>query len=430
MPRGAGLAVGVLLALGAGGAAGYLIADSQEEDPATAPAPEIVIQDSAPGSGEPTETAAEIGFPAFATRNTTRVAGADPVADAAGIALASYPSLAEVPAPDAAILAPAEDWQSAIAASSLAAEPIAAPILLGGPDEIPTLTASALSSLVLEGIDRADGAQLITVGDVATPEGIDAVEISGEDPAEIAKAIDRQRARLSGEQDPDHIIVVSSEEPALAMPAAAWAARSGDPILFSERDSVPDPTLEVLERHPKADVYVLAPPSVISSKVIEKLDKAGGSVERISEATDPVDSAIDFAAYVDDDFGWNIFDPGHGFALANLSRPADAAAAAPLAAGGKPGPLLLTDSATEIPSALRGFILDVKPGFDTAPERAVYNHIWIIGDASAISVGFQAQIDELAKLVPVTAGTAGPEFELEEPESTPDTPASPDSRND
>jgi hypothetical protein len=34
----------------------------------------------------------KLGFPAVATKNTTRVAGGDPVADAAGVALAVYPS--------------------------------------------------------------------------------------------------------------------------------------------------------------------------------------------------------------------------------------------------------------------------------------------------------------------------------------------------
>ena len=403
----AAIATTVVAAVAAAGTGGYLIGDGAEQEPvAGGPAPEIVIQDSAPGDEGPAAADA-IGFPAFATRNTTRVAGADPVAVAAGIALASYPSVGDVPAAGAAVLAPADDWRAALAASVLAAEPIAAPILLAGADELPPLTASALSALALEGLDRADGAPLITIGTVAAPDGIDALGVEGADYTELARAIDRTRALLSGQQDPEHILVVPSREPAMAMPAAAWAARSGDPIVFSSRDSVPAATLDVLERHPKAAVYVLGPSSAISSKAVDELEKAADRVERISEATDPVELAVDFATYSDGAFGWNIFDPGHGFALASVSRPADAAAAAPLAAGGKPGPLLLTDNASEVPEALEGFLLDVKPGFETAPERAVYNHIWVLGDSAAISVGLQAQIDELAKLVPVPGAAAG-----------------------
>ena len=59
------------------------------------------------------EEAEELGFPAFATKNTTRVAGADPVANAAGVALAVYPSTGDAPGPDAVTLVDAGDWQAA-----------------------------------------------------------------------------------------------------------------------------------------------------------------------------------------------------------------------------------------------------------------------------------------------------------------------------
>src|SRR5947209_8055645 len=41
-----------------------------------------------------------LGFPGFATKNTTRVAGADPVADAAAVARAVFPSLSPSTRPD------------------------------------------------------------------------------------------------------------------------------------------------------------------------------------------------------------------------------------------------------------------------------------------------------------------------------------------
>ena len=44
------------------------------------------------------QTPDELGYPAFATANTTRVGGADPASNAAGVALATYPSTDAVPA--------------------------------------------------------------------------------------------------------------------------------------------------------------------------------------------------------------------------------------------------------------------------------------------------------------------------------------------
>jgi hypothetical protein len=83
----------------------------------------------------------------------------------------------------------------------------------------------------------------------------------------------------------------------------------------------------------------------------------------------------------------------------------DAAAAAPLSASGTWGPLLITDDAAQVPESLRGFLLDIKPGYVNDPTRAVYNHVWIIGDQTTISVAFQAQVDDLAEVAPVRSGT-------------------------
>ena len=37
-------------------------------------------------------------------------------------------------------------------------------------------------------------------------------------------------------------MIAPSDEPGFAMPAAAWAARSGDPVLFSDADKLPQAT--------------------------------------------------------------------------------------------------------------------------------------------------------------------------------------------
>jgi hypothetical protein len=148
-------------------------------------------------------------------------------------------------------------------------------------------------------------------------------------------------------------------------------------------------------------------------------------VKRIG-ADDPVQNAIDFARYVDGTIGWNVSDPGHGFVIANGSRPLDAAAAAALSASGDWGPLLLTDDPTHVPDALRSYLLDVKPGYVSDPTRAVYNHVWLIGDQDAISVGVQAQIDDLAEVAQVRSGPGpSPSGRTGPPEREPSRPAKP-----
>jgi hypothetical protein len=189
------------------------------------------------------------------------------------------------------------------------------------------------------------------------------------------------------------------------MPAAAWAARSGDPVLFTGRNQLPAATLDALRRHVSSTVYVLGPESVISRSVLQQVGHISGQVRRVG-ATGPVQNSILFARYGDGSFGWNI-DPGHGMELANADRPLDAAAAASLASSGKWGPLLITDTADALPPELRSFFLDIKPGYETDPTRAVYNHVWLMGDATAIGGQMQAEIDELIELTPVGAASTG-----------------------
>src|ERR671929_545017 len=66
------------------------------------------------------EAATGLGFPAFATKNTTRVGGADPVADAAGVARAVFPGSSRSPRPGAVVLADGRDWRIGVAAAVLA----------------------------------------------------------------------------------------------------------------------------------------------------------------------------------------------------------------------------------------------------------------------------------------------------------------------
>jgi hypothetical protein len=350
------------------------------------------------------QSTAELGYPAFATKNTSRVGGATPAANAAGVALAVFPSTDPAQRPAAVTLVGESDWAGAIAASVLMSAPVRAPILFAGAEGLPEVSEEALGALDPQGTRATGGAALFAIGDVAAPGGLEATHVKASSPAATAAAIAALRDRLFG-SPPDHVVIASEGEAAFAMPAAAWAARSGDPVLFAARDALPKATAAALRRHPKTPVYVLGPSSAISSAVVRKIAAIDRRVRRVS-GEDPVENAIALARYHDGGFGWDVNDPGHGFVIASSGSPLDAAAAAPLSAAGTWGPLLLTDDADTLPRALRGYLLDVKPGYTTDPTRAFYNHVWVIGDQEAISVEQQAEIDSLAELAKI--GGKGP----------------------
>jgi hypothetical protein len=142
-----------------------------------------------------------------------------------------------------------------------------------------------------------------------------------------------------------------------------------------------------------------------------------GTVKRVS-GPDPAANSVAFATYRDPacvygqpcvhvpgSFGWAMRSPGHGYVLLNASRPLDAAAAAALSGSGGYGPQLLIDQPSSLPHTVLNFFLNyATPGYtQEGPTAAVYNHGWMIGDQSAVSVAVQAEVDNLLEAVPQSA---------------------------
>lgn len=354
--------------------------------------------------GRDAGAARDLGFPAFATKNTTRVGGGDPTADAAGAAQAVYSGRSSTTRPPAVVISEAGAWQAGVAAAVLMSPPIRAPLLLSSGTSLPSASADALKTLSPTGAKSVNkGAQLIRIGAAAKPSGYKTEDVKGSNPYALAAGIDRLQIAAAG-RSADRVVVTSGEKAEYAMPAAAWAAKAGDPVLFVKRDSVPPETRKALTGHQQPKIYVLGPTSVISDKVLKDLRKLG-TVTRIS-GRDAQANAIAFARFTDGKFGWGVVDPGHGLVFANPSRPLDAAAAAPLSATGTFGPLLLVGKDGTLPSAVVQYLLDIEPGYDRDPVRGVYNHGWLIGDQQAISLDDQSRIDSLLEIVPVRAQPA------------------------
>src|SRR3954471_11390330 len=131
-------ALAVLAVAGGGGGKG---------GSATPQAPNPGTDDRRPAQADEQQAAASLGFPGFATKNTTRVGGADPVTDAAGVALAVYPSASADSRPPAVALADSDDWRAAISAAQLMSRPLGAPVLLSEGGKLPQAMADALAQL-------------------------------------------------------------------------------------------------------------------------------------------------------------------------------------------------------------------------------------------------------------------------------------------
>ncbi len=344
------------------------------------------VEVSAAGAGGGPQVA---GLPLLATKNTTRVAGADPLAESAAAAVAVYPG-GEQRARTVAV-AEAGDWHAALVASVLMSPPLRAPLILTDGHSM-----SAAGSAAFE---RLQPVQVIRVGDTASPSASKTAHLTGANPAALAASVAAYETSVRGTAD-NRVMVVSSDAPAYAMAAAAWAAKSGDPILFVTRDAVPPETRDAIGRLQQPRIYVIGPGPIVGLPAIKALRKLG-RVKRVA-GPDPVATALAFARYRDGDFGWGPIQAGRGLVLANEQQPLAGPAAAALSGSGTYGALLLLDSsAGPLPPAVRQYLLDTQPGYASDPAHGVYNHAWLVGDGRQISLALQTSIDKLLEIAPV-----------------------------
>jgi putative cell wall-binding protein len=355
---------------------------------------------SSSSSSEERDAGEGTAFPAAATKNTTRVPGADHVATAANVALAVYPSTTAQTRPGAVVLVERSDWRAAISAAQLAADPISAPLLFADGSELPETSAAALERLAPTGAKAADNVQLIRVATPARPADLRDTNLEGATAPAVAKAIDAFAAAAAGRFS-DDVIVAGADAPEHAMPAAAWAAKSGDPVLWTGRDVLPPETREAIAAHGRPRIFVMGPESAVSDRVLDRLERLGSEVRRIGAVADVAAASVAFARFSVGTFGWNVVDPGHGLVIAAAERPADAGASASLSTSGTYGPLLVLPDAGTLAPAIREYLLDIQPGYDEDPVRGVYNHAWLVGDEAAVSVDVQSSIDALLEIAPV-----------------------------
>jgi hypothetical protein len=351
------------------------------------------------------------GAAADATRNTTRLGGADSVTDAAAVARAAYPGLTTDTRPQVIVFADLHDWPAALAASALASAPLGAPLLYTEGAHLPSASELALHALRPTGSSALGGVQLLLLGSsIEAPAGYRAREAGAANPYSLAASVAQLIGIARGSTPRQAIVVAADGPPALAMPAAGLAAESGAPILFVSAHGVPTATAAALRSLNRPAIYTVGS-TAISAQALSELARYGPvkrAEVRAGEDATVTGNAIAVARFADGTFGWNIHEPGHGLVFANASRPLDAPAAAILSATGDYGPLLLLESAGTVPSALAAYLSDIQPAAPAGsdPVRGVYNHGWLIGDESAISSVTQAELDGMLEIAPGSSSTS------------------------
>lgn len=337
------------------------------------------------------------------TKNTTRLLSENSSQASILASQTIWPATHAENQPGAVILAPADNWQIALAAADLIHNPTDGPILLTEKNEISAEVMNEINRLNPKG--TSDGTQVMIMGDFSKAAEqqlaeYKTVKIEGNDPAAFAAAVDQKYADISGGEFPDGVIIASAEEKAklYSLPAANWIAHMPEPILFVTKDGIPESTKQALQKRKNANVYILGPESIVSKKIEKELGDYG-NVTRIA-GEDPVSNSVEFAKFKDEEtaFGWGIKDSGHGVSFISTKTPELAVAAAPFSHRGKHAPLIWLENG-QMSGPVYEFLASIKPVFSEDPTTGPYNHGFIIGGMETISFESQGIIDDKLEIV-------------------------------
>ena len=329
-------------------------------------------------------------------RNTVRVGGISGADVAAGAAMAAYPPK-QANRPTSWFLVREDRWTDALLAAQFATDPIDAGLLVTNKEYLPTATVDVLNRVRAEGFPKGKGLKAIVMSKAGTDvllglkeRRLKATVMQEKTPFALARKLVPFHGGGAGRFSPT-IVVASAEERDYALPAAAWAAYSGDALALVERDQVPAATREIVAQREKLTlepphIYVIGPESVISDSVVRDLS-AYGPVKRIAGES-AVETAVELARYRDPEtqFGWGFKRGPANVSIVNSADWRNAVGAFTFAATGPQAPLLLTDSSERLPEAVLAYLRGLR---GAEPSQG-----FVFGDRKSIgSVAFD-QLDE------------------------------------
>lgn len=344
------------------------------------------------------------------TKNVTRIGEDDPITFSILASQTIWPATHEGNQPGTVILGPLDSWQHSLAALTLVHHPNDGPLLY---------TEGSISDEVLQEIERlqplgnSEGIQVMVMEDFPEEEmdklsEFEVETISADDPAEFAAKIDERYAEIVGSL-PGSVIIGSAEEEAqlMTMVAGDWISHMDEPVLYVNEFSIPEATVDALEkRNGEANIYLLGSEAEVSATIEEELSEYG-TVTRISGET-PVELSIAFASFYDEEtgFGWDITEPGHGITFASTETPELALPGAPLAHLGKHAPMIWL-SEGELNQKVYDYLAKLKPAFEEVPTEGPYNHGYVFGSTDSISFSVQGIIDEKMEIVSISGDDHG-----------------------
>jgi hypothetical protein len=374
--------------------------------------------------------------PTIGTKTTQRLYGANPFQEAVSVTQHVWPAVLpenlptennnDPDRPWGVTLVTPDDPLTAITAVPLLHFPDDAPILFVTKNGIPKVTLNEIKRLGDTGISRYHGVDAFLVGAAANAGvekqlraiGLKYAKVTAPNVPALANTVDKLYGSIENpdtgvpnmDNGAENVMVGSMKSYRYLLPATHWVAHMASGLLWVDKNSVPQATIDALKRrNGQARIYLFGGPKQISGGVAKQLAKYG-AVMRVTNDdivafnADPKDTAQDtsiaFAKMWDSagEVGWKITGPGHGFTLVNINDWQGAVASAPLSHLGFHAPLLLTTSPTKLAPQLDAYYKSVAPTYLTSPADGPYNMTFVLGSWKSVAWQVQAHVDYISEM--------------------------------
>lgn len=214
-------------------------------------------------------------------RTSIRVAGSNRIATGVALSQAAFPNGA-----DAAVLARADAFPDALAAAALTAA-AQGPLLLNATSALDSAVEAELKRLGVDTVYVMGGesAQSSVVTSRLGALGYEVERISGVDRFATAAEAAKEAVGVWGAAAGEEVLVALGSDFPDALAAGPLAGHSRRPLLLTSRDSVPAPTLAMLDSLGTGKVTVIGGSGAVSEAAVAQLAQNGRTVTRIAGAS-------------------------------------------------------------------------------------------------------------------------------------------------
>lgn len=326
---------------------------------------------------------------------TTRIEATDDPVDYS-ITLSQFVYNATKPGnrPNSVILADKDNYKYALPAAALIHFPHNAPILFTDINSLDRRVESELKRL-------SPRDKVFLVGDFSNSIeqsvkalGFNTYNIVSNDPIQNAVNI------YDFMNKPMEIMIVSADTFEESMLACTWSAHMATPIIYTNKNSLPSKTIELIKQNNITSIYVLGSDSSINFDIVKEIKNIKSTINvQWIPGNNAYETSVNFMKFYDTAtmFGWNSYQKqGYSLTFCNKDNWQHAVCSSLLSHTGKHAPMLLINK-DSVPHEVKKYIDSVNPS--TGMAKPPFMHGYIAGGTDVISYNTQVELDSYLKNV-------------------------------